>query len=327
MAATSNAAIAHSLQQWSVQGLGDSCYNLNMQTDRPTATNQPTETASSGPVGRTIASGNEWTLSEFVCHAGPNSRPFQERHDYVAIASVVDGSFTYRTDSGRATLYPGSFLLGNCGASFECGHDHSTGDRCICLHLSPEYFAEISASAAGSSCFRFPTAMLPIVKHLSSAIVQLESMASGDLKLRVEEVVALLAETVLSMVSVRSPATCASSTRDERRVGEVVRYIEEHVHEALDLDGMATIAGVSKYHFLRIFRNAVGISPYQFVLTFRMRRAALRLISSSDSVTSIGFESGFGDLSTFNHHFRDLFGLSPSEYRTQENRPNMRVMR
>jgi AraC family transcriptional regulator len=257
-------------------------------------------------------------MSEFVCRAGPHDRPFEERHDYVAIAAVIDGSFTYRTDSGRALLYPGSFLLGNFGACFECGHDHSTGDRCISIHFSPQYFAEISATAAGSSRYKFPAATLPVAKKFTSAIVSLESIASGDLPLRTEEAVASLVETVVSAVSGHAPRVGLISSRDERRIVEVVQYVEEHATEPLDLDGLAKVAGVSKYHFLRTFRRAMGISPYQFLLTFRMRQAALRLITSSDSITSVGLESGFGDLSTFNGHFRDQFGLSPREYRARQ---------
>jgi len=257
-------------------------------------------------------------MSEFVCHAGPHDRPFEERHDYVAIAAVIDGSFTYRTDSGRALLYPGSFLLGNSGACFECGHDHGTGDRCISVHFSPEYFAEISATAAGSSRYQFPTATLPVAKKFTSALVRLESIASGDLPLRTEEAVASLVEAVVSTVSGHPPTVGLTSSRDERRIVEVVRYIEERAAEPLDLDGLAKVAGVSKYHFLRTFRRAMGVSPYQFLLTFRMRQAALRLITSSDPVTSVGLESGFGDLSTFNGHFRDQFGLSPRMYRARE---------
>ena len=257
-------------------------------------------------------------MSEFVCRAGPRDRPFEERHDSVAIAAVIDGSFTYRTDSGRALLYPGSFLLGNSGACFECGHDHGTGDRCVSIHFSPEYFAEISATAAGSSRYKFPTAALPVAKKFTSALVRLESIAGGDLSLRTEEAVASLVEAVVSTVSGHAPRVGLPSSRDERRIVEVVRYIEEQSTEPLDLDGLAKVAGVSKYHFLRTFRRAMGISPYQFLLTFRMRQAALRLITSSDSVTSVGLESGFGDLSTFNGHFRDQFGLSPRKYRARE---------
>jgi AraC family transcriptional regulator len=274
-----------------------------------------TETAAGSPSGRFIAGGRDWTLSEFVCHAGPHDRRFEERHDRVAIAAVIDGSFTYRADSGRALLYPGSFLLGNFGSFFECGHDHSTGDRCISIQFSPEYFAEISAAAAGSGRYLFSTATLPAAKNLTSAIVDLESIAGADLPLRTEEAVASIAETVLSAISGHTPVMVRTSARDERRVVEVLRYIQTYAAEPLDLDRLATVAGVSKYHFLRTFRRAVGISPYQFLLTFRLRQAARRLRTSSDSVTSIGLESGFGDLSTFNGHFRTLFGLSPRKYR------------
>jgi AraC family transcriptional regulator len=285
----------------------------NMRRNGPPAVNG-TESAIR-PAGRVVAGDKDWTLSEFVCHAGPHDRRFEERHDGVTIAAVIDGSFTYRTDSGRALLYPGSFLLGNFGACFECGHDHSTGDRCISIRFSPEYFAEISATAAGSSRYQFSTATLPAAKNLTSAIVRLEAIAGADLPLRTEEAVASIAETVLSAVSGRTPAAALASARDQRRVVEVVRYIETHATEALDLDRLAEVAGVSKYHFLRTFRRTVGVSPYQFLLTFRMRHAARRLITSSDSVTSIGLESGFGDLSTFIGHFRNLFGSSPSRYR------------
>ena len=62
-------------------------------------------------------------------------------------------------------------------------------------------------------------------------------------------------------------------------------------------------------------RRAVGITPYQFLLNTRLRQAALRLLSTSDAVSAIAFESGFGDLSTFNNAFRDRFGANPLAFR------------
>jgi AraC family transcriptional regulator len=276
---------------------------------------RPAEASGTGPVERVIAGGQDWRISELTCHAGPHDRPFEERHGDVAIAAVVAGSFTYSTDSGRSLLHPGAFLLGNSGTCFECGHEHSTGDRCVSFQFSPEYFAEISATAAGSSRYRFPAAMLPVAKHVTPAIVRLESMAYGDLPLRIEEAVASLAATVLVTVSGHIASRGRTSARDERRVASVVRYMEERATEPLDLDRLAKVAFLSKYHFLRTFRRTIGVSPYQFLLTLRLRRAALRLVRSSDPIASIGFESGFGDLSTFNGHFRDLFGTTPRAYR------------
>ena len=86
---------------------------------------KPLPTISSRP----IAEGADWSIREVVCRAGPQDRPFEERHLGVSIAAVVGGSFHYRNDAGRALLYPGSLLLGNAGTCFECGHTHSTGDR------------------------------------------------------------------------------------------------------------------------------------------------------------------------------------------------------
>ena len=105
------------------------------------------------------------------------------------------------------------------------------------------------------------------------------------------------------------------SRRDERRVTDVLEHIEAHASGPLELDSLADLVCMSKYHFLRIFRRAVGMTPYQFLLSVRMRRAAVRLAGTSESVASIAFDAGFGDLSTFNHRFRDLFGMTPVAYR------------
>ena len=61
---------------------------------------------------RTLASGEGWTLSEFLCRAGPDNRPFEERHDGFSLAAVISGQFVYRGDGGVAHLVPGALLTG-----------------------------------------------------------------------------------------------------------------------------------------------------------------------------------------------------------------------
>ena len=72
---------------------------------------------------------------------------------------------------------------------------------------------------------------------------------------------------------------------------------------------------MSKYHFLRTFRRVTGLTPYQFILMLRMRRAAVRLATSADPVAHVAYDAGFGDLSTFNNRFRGLFGAPPTKFR------------
>jgi AraC-like DNA-binding protein len=68
------------------------------------------------------------------------------------------------------------------------------------------------------------------------------------------------------------------------------------------------------------FRTLVGMTPHQFILHTRMKRAAVSLRRTSENVSAIAFAAGFGDLSTFNRRFQRIFGSSPSAYRAESQR-------
>ena len=224
------------------------------------------EAANAALSSRRIAGGDGWSCSEFVCRAGPHDRPFEERHGGVSIAAVVEGSFTYASDTGRALLHPGALLLGNHGACYSCGHEHSTGDRCVSVQFTPDYFGEIAATAAGSSRFRFPTAMLPARRGTLADTVLIEARSRMQDPLDMEERVVRFIAAVVRTLSGETALPQRVSAQDARRVSRVLRHVEAHSAEPLDLDRLASIAATSKFHFLRIFRRAVGLTPYQFLL-------------------------------------------------------------
>jgi AraC-like DNA-binding protein len=109
--------------------------------------------------------------------------------------------------------------------------------------------------------------------------------------------------------------TAAPSRLAERRVSEALRRIEAEAHEPLALADLAREAGMSPYHFLRTFRQVAGMTPHQLVLRTRLHRAAVRLRTSAEAISTIAFDAGFGDLSTFNRRFRRVMGCSPGAYR------------
>jgi AraC family transcriptional regulator len=143
----------------------------------------------------------------------------------------------------------------------------------------------------------------------------MEARATPGDDLELEETVSRFVETVIAAVAATRPAIAKPSARDLRRIGDAVRCIELNADRTLDLNELAVVAIMSKYHFLRTFRRVVGLTPYQYLLNIRMRRAAVRLIRTAEPISDIAFESGFGDLSTFNGRFRDVFGMSPSAFR------------
>jgi len=267
--------------------------------------------APTAPAVRPIASGDGWSVSEFLCSAGPGDRPLEERHDGFSIAAVIQGCFTYRSGKEASLLYPGALLLGNSRSCFVCGHEHSVGDRCISFNFREDAFEEI-ASAWRAKNFSRP--MLPASHELTPLLAAVEDLDRSASALRAEELAVAVAETTIGTLN-GAAAEPAPAGWETRRVVETLRLIEEQPEEATDLSKLARAAGLSKHHFLRVFRRSVGMTPHQYLLRTRMARVARRLAGSKDPVISVALDAGFGDLSTFNARFRATFGMTPIQYR------------
>jgi AraC family transcriptional regulator len=272
-----------------------------------------------GPAERTIverifAAGDGWSVRDYVCRAGPADRPFEEAHDGFSVSAVVAGSFSYRSGAGAALLYPGAILLGNNGRCFECDHPHGVGDRCLSINVREDLFSEIAATAASTSRFHFSTPSLPPAPGVLPVAALMESFAAVPASRR-EEMALSVVERVMSAMSGRGKPSAPPTAREARRVGEAIRFIESNAAGSLQLKDLAAAAGVSKYHFLRVFRRLTGLTPYQYLLSVRMRRAARGLVSSRRPVLEVALDSGFGDLSTFNKRFRETFGATPTQFR------------
>lgn len=244
-----------------------------------------------------VARGSGWTVSDILCSAGPRDRRFEEQHTHATIAIVVSGSFQYRTAAGRAVMTPGSLLVGSPGHYFECGHEHAVGDRCISFQYEPGvYFSE--------------SGRVPPIRSISALTSAVLAARSGSASVSWEELaVALAGQTAHASDRVTHDA--------ESRVTRVVRLLDHEPSADTSLGHLADTAHLSPYHFLRTFQKVTGVTPHQYVLRMRLRRAAIRLVTEPVKVIDVALECGFRDVSNFNRTFRAEFGVSPRAYRRQ----------
>lgn len=267
------------------------------------------------PVSRPISSRDGWSMSHIVCTAGPTDRPFEEQHSLTSIAVVLNGTFQYRTPSGQQLMTPGSLLLGNAGDCFCCGHEHGTGDRCLSVSYEHEFFERIAADA-GAKKHRFTVPRIPPLRTVAalaaraSRLLDVESGSDAN-----EEFVIELAAQAVQAAQSSSPVQADAPLSTLARVTRVVRMIEHEPGMPSDLKGLARMAGLSPFHFLRTFQELTGTTPHQYLLRMRLRCAAKRLQLEPTSVLEIAFDCGFGDISNFNRTFRAEFGVSPTAYR------------
>ena len=268
---------------------------------------------------RLLAKGDGWTVEDVVCSYGPQDRPYEEQHDHVAIAIVTSGTFQYRGSgsNGREMMTPGSLLLGSAGQSFECGHEHGVGDRCLSFRFTPEYFETITAGTAvrAAAGRRFRSLRLPPRRTLSPLIADACAALAGCADVAWDELGVRLAARAVEIDSDIAPNRSAISPAAVARITRTVRMIEEHPAADLTLFRLAREARLSPFHFLRTFESLTGATPHQYLMRSRLRAAAMRLANEKARILDVSLDAGFNDVSNFNRAFRAEFGASPRVYR------------
>lgn len=94
-----------------------------------------------------------------------------------------------------------------------------------------------------------------------------------------------------------------------------VRYLNSNFKEAVTVDDAARTSGMSKSHFMKVFRDLNGVTPWEYVILKRIAYSTELLKNTRSSVLDIAMQSGFNTKSSFNRAFRRVMKISPSEYR------------
>ncbi|WP_420894965.1 helix-turn-helix transcriptional regulator, partial [Sorangium cellulosum] len=182
--------------------------------------------------------------------------------------------------------------------------------ECLSFHLAP---ALVDAIGGRSDAWRAggvpPLPELMVLGELAQAA------AEGRSGVGLDEAGMLFAARFVDVVSGQQRRPPEAAARDRRRAVEAALWVDAHAHEPLDLERAAREAGLSAFHFLRLFARVLGVTPHQYLVRARLRRAARLLADGALSITDIALDVGFGDLSNFVRTFHRAAGVSPRGFR------------
>lgn len=118
----------------------------------------------------------------------------------------------------------------------------------------------------------------------------------------------------------RSTASMKLSTDGKVRdfyIKEALNYIEQNFQNDISIEGIASFCGLNRTYFGRIFKDAVGRSPQEFLMNYRMIKAAELLKLTQLSIGDIGNAVGYPNQLHFSRAFKNVYGISPREWRNK----------
>ena len=120
---------------------------------------------------------------------------------------------------------------------------------------------------------------------------------------------------VLASLRQRAPAAQARGGLPPGAMRRVREYVDAHLGESMDLPELASIAGLSVFHFARQFKQSAGVTPHSYLVQRRVERAQDLLARTDLALSEIAVAAGFSDQSHLARHFRQMLGTTPREFR------------
>lgn len=249
-------------------------------------------------------------------------------HDFDKIVLLLQGKVTYHIEGNSYPLNPYDLVL---------VHHHElhrpTIDPCvpyerIILYLSPDLLKSYQNNDYDlSSCFLLAKqqqshvmrADLSKVSPVYQTIKKLDEAYGQDHYANELYCHALLLEFMihLNRIAKGDQIEYLPSLSQRSKVFQIITYINEHLTKPLSIDEIAGCFYLSKYHMMRQFKEETGFTIGQYITQKRLLMAK-DLLKTGQSITTVCYECGFHNYSTFFRAYKSLFGKSPRQSSSQK---------
>lgn len=135
-------------------------------------------------------------------------------------------------------------------------------------------------------------------------------------QLYVESLANILAVNLLRDYSVAKPRVAAyEGGLGDRRTLQVTDYIQAHLDQPIKLADLAEVVGISQFHFSRLFKQSMGMTPHRYLLEQRVEQAKRLLTATKLTILEIALQCGFSSQSHLTTNFKEVTKTTPSRYR------------
>jgi len=261
----------------------------------------------------------------------------EEHTSRLTIRLMLNGYQYYKVGNTEHIVKPDNYLITNQGQTFRTEFDADIDLKMMLVAFKPQvaerllHYLKTPEDQLLDNPFPDSTEQVHFFEttfaqdeKIKTIFMQLGNMILN--KVHDEEYVGTLYSQLLErmlhnqgmiMKSLDHLKSKKASTRIEtfKRVSLAKDYIDSHLNHRLDLQKVSKEACLSPYHFLRLFKELFQITPHQYLLQERLKKALFYLDSSAKTIEDISRKVGFEDASSFGRLFKNRYSITPSSYR------------
>lgn len=241
-------------------------------------------------------------------------------HEFNKIVLLISGHVDYAVEDRVYSLRPWQVLLIKHHTIHKAIIDKKEPYERIIIYLDRNYCQRIMPEAHLTECFNAADKsgqhlLLPDSEQtevLRSTLSACEDNLKSDSFGAKAMADTLLIQFIILINRISSSAPKSPPSVHDIKIERALSYINENLTSELTVDMIAEQVYLSKYHFMRLFKESVGSTVHQYIRQKRLLYAA-RLIREGINANIAAGEAGFSDYSAFHRAFKDSFGISPGE--------------
>jgi len=251
-----------------------------------------------------------------VRYSSYNEEAFRDHtHDAFSIGYIDSGRTTFLLAGEPHRARTGDLVLIPPGAVHACNPDPDSDMTYHMFYVDPAWLESVAAEVFGPGA-GVPVFPLPVVddpEQVGRWRALHAAIADGAERLEKETMLVQALADLIERHAVHGEP-CAP-VADDGAVGLVRDYLAANLSEKVSLDDLSEVAHLSRYHLLRVFQEAVGLSPHAYQNQLRVDLGKQRL-AEGVSISQAAAEAGFVDQSHFTRVFRQLTGATPKQYQS-----------
>lgn len=248
----------------------------------------------------------------YVQHAYP-----RHSHDYYVISLIERGRQSFTHQGTKYLTPPGGVIFINPGAVHTGEAADRQGFELRSLYptttLMETAVFELTGRHQGLPFFK---EVRVDHRQTTQSVLSLHKALSGSTSILESESRLLwtLAELIRRYADISSNEQPLGA--ENKAIQQVRQYIEEHFAEGVTLDQLSRLVSISPYYLLRVFHAEIGMPPYEYLESIRIRHAQ-KLIRAGKPLAETANEVGFSSQSHMTRHFKKIIGVTPGQYAQQ----------